>query len=143
MSNPRPLRIACLHGFRQNANRFRRKTGALRKALERPPSSSSASASPLAELVYLDAPFLMQSMPNIEPPLNSANSSENKVEEPKLPRLIFSPGDTTIGARDSNDPDVTQRSWWAAQASKYYGWEQSFDYLRDVFAEQVMNPSYP
>ncbi|XP_040005698.1 esterase OVCA2 [Xiphias gladius] len=40
-----PLRVLCIHGYRQNGNSFREKTGALRKLLKKQ-----------VELVYLSAP---------------------------------------------------------------------------------------
>ena len=40
-----PLRVLCIHGYRQNGGSFREKTGALRKLLKKQ-----------VELVYLDAP---------------------------------------------------------------------------------------
>uniref|UniRef100_A0A8C5WVU3 Esterase OVCA2 n=1 Tax=Laticauda laticaudata TaxID=8630 RepID=A0A8C5WVU3_LATLA len=44
-ARPRELRLLCLHGYGQNAERFRGRTGALRKALRG-----------RAQLLYLDAP---------------------------------------------------------------------------------------
>ncbi|GJQ12733.1 hypothetical protein GpartN1_g4524.t1 [Galdieria partita] len=45
------MRILCLHGFRQNANSFRKRTGAVRKALE-----SKANCT----LEYIDAPHVVE-----------------------------------------------------------------------------------
>lgn len=44
-----PLRVLCIHGYRQNGNSFRDKTGALRKLLKKQ-----------VELVYLSAPLSVQ-----------------------------------------------------------------------------------
>ncbi|XP_037324412.2 esterase OVCA2 [Pungitius pungitius] len=44
-----PLRVLCIHGYRQNGSSFREKTGALRKLLKKQ-----------AELVYLSAPHCVQ-----------------------------------------------------------------------------------
>ncbi|XP_031713384.1 esterase OVCA2 [Anarrhichthys ocellatus] len=44
-----PLRVLCIHGYRQNGSSFRIKTGALRKLLKKH-----------AELVYLSAPHCVQ-----------------------------------------------------------------------------------
>lgn len=44
-----PLRVLCVHGYRQNGGSFREKTGALRKLLKKH-----------AELVYLSAPHCVQ-----------------------------------------------------------------------------------
>ncbi len=47
-----PLRILCIHGYRQNGSSFREKTGALRKILKKQ-----------VELVYISAP---QQVPAIQ-----------------------------------------------------------------------------
>lgn len=78
MSTKRPLKIACLHGYCQNSQVFRRKSGGIRKSLERNVAavrrstySESTSQSPttsafqedslhLAEFEYLDAPFVLE-----------------------------------------------------------------------------------
>lgn len=44
-----PLRILCLHGYRQNGSMFREKTGSLRKILKKQ----------VAEFVFIDAPHLI------------------------------------------------------------------------------------
>ncbi|KAK5850858.1 hypothetical protein PBY51_001697 [Eleginops maclovinus] len=44
-----PLRVLCIHGYRQNGSSFREKTGALRKLLKKQ-----------VELVYLSAPHSVQ-----------------------------------------------------------------------------------
>lgn len=44
-----PLRILCIHGYRQNGSSFREKTGALRKLLKKQ-----------VELVYMNAPLTVQ-----------------------------------------------------------------------------------
>ncbi|XP_033834282.1 esterase OVCA2 [Periophthalmus magnuspinnatus] len=44
-----PLRILCIHGYRQNSGSFREKTGALRKLLKKS-----------VELVFMDAPLSVQ-----------------------------------------------------------------------------------
>ncbi|XP_068572630.1 esterase OVCA2 [Cebidichthys violaceus] len=44
-----PLRVLCIHGYRQNGSSFREKTGALRKLLKKH-----------VELVYLSAPHCVQ-----------------------------------------------------------------------------------
>ncbi|XP_020778807.2 LOW QUALITY PROTEIN: esterase OVCA2 [Boleophthalmus pectinirostris] len=45
-----PLRILCIHGYRQNSGSFREKTGALRKLLKKS-----------VELVFMEAPLSVQS----------------------------------------------------------------------------------
>lgn len=143
MSNPpRPLRIACLHGFRQNAQRFRQKTGALRKSLERNihlidpslDSSSSSDAVALAELVYIDAPFIVERI------LEEDIDPDTK---PQM-RTIYSPNAPAFSSlRSAVDSDktlknLTQRTWWAHEGRSYTGWQQSKEYLRAHFAEQVL-----
>ncbi|XP_062289358.1 esterase OVCA2 [Scomber scombrus] len=44
-----PLRVLCIHGYRQNSSSFREKTGALRKLLKKQ-----------VELVYMSAPLSVQ-----------------------------------------------------------------------------------
>lgn len=48
-----PLRILCIHGYRQNGNSFREKTGALRKLLKKQ-----------VELVYISAPHQVPAIEN-------------------------------------------------------------------------------
>lgn len=48
-----PLRILCIHGYRQNGNSFREKTGALRKLLKKQ-----------VELVYISAPHQVPAIQN-------------------------------------------------------------------------------
>lgn len=148
MSSRRPLRIACLHGYRQNAQRFRHKTGGLRKSLERNinlirPSSHSNSVSQtpssdrlaLAELVYIDAPFVVEKVLHQDP----------ATDTPPRERVVFSPNIIVSNAsRDPNDPtrnknvkDLTQRTWWEIEGRIYAGWDQSKEYLRAQFAEKV------
>ncbi|XP_030293011.1 esterase OVCA2 [Sparus aurata] len=50
-----PLRVLCIHGYRQNGSSFREKTGALRKLLKKQ-----------VELVYLSAPHSVQQAPDKE-----------------------------------------------------------------------------
>lgn len=52
-----PLRILCIHGYRQNGNSFREKTGALRKLLKKH-----------VELVYMSAPLSVQQTSSEETP---------------------------------------------------------------------------
>lgn len=48
-----PLRILCIHGYRQNGNSFREKTGALRKLLKKS-----------VELIFMNAPHSVQQQAN-------------------------------------------------------------------------------
>ncbi|XP_021406653.2 esterase OVCA2 [Lonchura striata] len=56
MAAARPLRLLALHGYRQSARRFRRRAGALRKALRG-----------RAELVAIDAPHLLPAAAEDDP----------------------------------------------------------------------------
>ncbi|XP_021447303.2 esterase OVCA2 isoform X2 [Oncorhynchus mykiss] len=56
-----PLRILCIHGYRQNSGSFREKTGALRKLLKK-----------YVELVYMSAPHRV-------PQTGDAQGKENEV----------------------------------------------------------------
>lgn len=44
-----PLRVLCIHGYRQNGGTFREKTGAFRKLLKKQ-----------VELIFVDAPLSVQ-----------------------------------------------------------------------------------
>lgn len=57
-----PLRVLCIHGYRQNSSSFREKTGALRKLLKKQ-----------VELVYLSAPHSVQQV-NSEAPAKENGS---------------------------------------------------------------------
>ncbi|KAM3602032.1 uncharacterized protein V6R79_023390 [Siganus canaliculatus] len=56
-----PLRVLCIHGYRQNSGSFREKTGALRKLLKKQ-----------VELVYVSAPH------SVPPPANSEEVPEKE-----------------------------------------------------------------
>lgn len=147
MSNRKTLRIACLHGYCQNSTVFRKKTGGLRKSLERSVNTVRAAVSypaldtsderddgiPLAQLIYLDAPFVL------EDKLLAAHSPPATRESDKF-MTVFRP---VVYAGNENgcskEEDTTRRSWWAAEGDgkKYVGWEQSLQYIRDAFREQV------
>lgn len=58
-----PLRVLCIHGYRQNATSFREKTGALRKLLKKH-----------VELVYVSAPLSVQQV-NTEEVADKQNDS--------------------------------------------------------------------
>lgn len=65
-----PLRILCIHGYRQNANSFREKTGALRKLLKKQ-----------VELVYISAPHqvpAIQTETNQEPEKTASSGEEDQ-----------------------------------------------------------------
>ncbi|KAI0559087.1 Serine hydrolase (FSH1) [Gracilaria domingensis] len=136
----RPLRIACLHGYCQSSLSFRRKTGALRKSLTRPiaalqadvesgSSTPSYGDTPIAELVYIDAPFALEE--HLTPPTTplSYPAGENNY-------AVLRPAPIRFEAFSAT-PDPTPRTWWVAerQASVYVGVDQTIAYLKDVFRE--------
>lgn len=128
----RPLKILCLHGYCQNAQVFRRKTGALRKSIERsvsavrrslPPSTNGGATGvsreesfPLAELHYIDA---LHVLPDADPAPSPAYSTTPE---------------TSVTATTALDR--TRRSWWRAEQSAehggftYTGWDASLAMLR-------------
>ncbi|XP_016394594.1 ovarian cancer-associated gene 2 protein homolog [Sinocyclocheilus rhinocerous] len=65
-----PLRILCIHGYRQNGSSFREKTGALRKILKKQ-----------VELVYISAPHhvpAIQNQANREPEKTASGGDEDQ-----------------------------------------------------------------
>lgn len=147
MSSHRPLRIACLHGFRHNAQFCRHQTRGLRKSLERDLHlilSDSANASsptrpahaeplPLAELVYIDAPFV------IEKVLSDDSDGNSPVAERTVysPKIITKASAADATGRSNKVRDLTHRTWWTLEGRVYTGWQQSKEYLRTKFAEKV------
>lgn len=69
-----PLRVLCIHGYRQNSGSFREKTGALRKLLKKH-----------VELVYLSAPHSVQQGNSEEAPEkeNNLEPGPRDDEDPK------------------------------------------------------------
>lgn len=64
----KPLRILCLHGYRQNGTMFREKTGSLRKLLKKH----------VAEFVFIDAPHIIPAQDNTnEQDLNATAASRS------------------------------------------------------------------
>lgn len=57
MANVKPLKILCIHGYRQNAKMFKEKTGALRKMLKK----------------YIDCDFI--TAPHLVPPGNKGSAA--------------------------------------------------------------------
>ena len=60
-----PLRILCLHGYRQNGHMFREKTGSLRKLLKKQ----------VAEFVYIDAPHVIPAAHENDHELDAASAN--------------------------------------------------------------------
>lgn len=142
-TSPSPLRIACLHGFRQNAQLFRRKTGGLRKSLERDISLVQGGSSksrkgprmPMAQLHYLNAPFILE---RIEKDLAIDHTSEHQGRA--YFRAVYSPREAHSageGSTESQENDATERTWLMAEGTEYVGWDKTFHFLRDQFAERV------
>ncbi|CAN8075936.1 unnamed protein product [Agarophyton chilense] len=137
----KPLRIACLHGYCQNSLSFRRKTGSLRKSLTRStervradlsssPFTPADDNSPLCELVYLDAPFVVEqhlTAPATPLSYKDPNSDNYAVLRPTNIRF-----QATYGS-----PESAPRAWWIAdrQRTTYIGLNHTISYLADVFKE--------
>lgn len=64
------LRILCLHGYRQNGNMFREKTGSFRKLLKKH----------VAEFVFIDAPHLIPVQDNTNEQDTSATAANRSNE---------------------------------------------------------------
>lgn len=67
-----PLRVLCIHGYRQNASSFREKTGALRKLLKKN-----------VELVYVSAPHSVQQVNNEEALEKEKSSAPGGDDDPR------------------------------------------------------------
>jgi len=63
-AKPRPLKILCIHGYRQNAQSFREKTGSFRKMLKK----------------YIECNFI--TAPHLVPPNNEGSAAWGNVEPP-------------------------------------------------------------
>eukprot|EP00177_Eucheuma_denticulatum_P000703 GFKZ01001268.1.p1 GENE.GFKZ01001268.1~~GFKZ01001268.1.p1 ORF type:complete len:267 (+),score=17.29 GFKZ01001268.1:379-1179(+) len=142
-ASPPPLQIACLHGFRQNAQLFRRKTGGLRKSLERDISLLQGGSSksrkgprrPMAQLHYLDAPFILE---RIEKDLAIDHTVDHQGRA--YFRAVYSPREAHSageGSTGSQQVDATERTWLMAEGTEYVGWDKTFQFLRKEFAERV------
>lgn len=105
---PRPLRLLCLHGYRQSASVFRARTGALRKALGRGRTGGGA----LAELIYLDAPFVVEreDTPPPPPPQPSPPSATGG-DFPAVPTTAVAVADRAAAAPAGAAPRTHQRTW--------------------------------
>lgn len=144
----RPLKILCLHGYCQNSQLFRRKSGSIRKTLERSVNAVRRSnelhqqydddddeAFPLARFEYIEAPFILQDK------LNSGNNSTIKNESDKY-NSVCSPSTSISVASSSKDKvtiDRTKRSWWQAEdgGGVYHGWELSLRHICTAFQQNV------
>ena len=114
-----PLRVLCLHGYRQNGTMFREKTGSLRKLLKKH----------VAEFVYIDAPHLI--------PNDASNEQEARENE----RGIFlSRSFVQLHLFSSLS------GWWFSAPEQTYdplattscdrGFNESIDFLLKYLAEQ-------
>lgn len=112
MADGKRLRILCIHGYRQNAQTFREKTGALRKLVKK-----------YADLDYITAPHRV-------PPGNMGSAAwgnQPKPEETENPEQQTDPG---------------ERGWWFSREDEYFkstdysdvsvGFEESIEMLRRV-----------
>mmetsp|Transcript_2147 Transcript_2147/g.3779 ORF Transcript_2147/g.3779 Transcript_2147/m.3779 type:complete len:237 (+) Transcript_2147:157-867(+) len=106
------MRILCLHGYLQTAEVFRKRTGALRRALEKSNKSKTPSQDPI-QLLYLDAPLLV-------PDPNHSDDDKNNNNNTASTRL-YTPGG---------------RSWWFAHGEQngnsleYQYWNETLTYIR-------------
>lgn len=113
------LKILCIHGYRQNAQSFREKTGSFRKALKKS-----------AEFVYITAPHLV-------PPGNMGRAAWTPVEQDN---------ESKLSALDSNGSQSQQegegeRGWWFSREDDYFKAVDHSDMVKgyDVSLEQVVN----
>ncbi|XP_077978432.1 esterase OVCA2-like isoform X3 [Glandiceps talaboti] len=79
------LKILCIHGYRQNAQSFRERTGSLRKILKK-----------VAEFVFITAP-------NVVPPLEGASNSGDGSQADDQCGWWFSRQDDYFDASDKTD----------------------------------------
>ncbi|GFS27680.1 ovarian cancer-associated gene 2 protein homolog [Elysia marginata] len=112
MAENKKLRILCIHGYRQNAQSFREKTGALRKILKK-----------YAELEYITAPHKV-------PPGNMGSAAWG---DRSNPAEVENMGQET---------GPGERGWWFSREDEYFkstdysdvsvGFEESMDMLQKV-----------
>lgn len=106
-----PLRVLCIHGYRQNGGSFREKTGALRKLLKKS-----------VELVFVDAPFSVHS-PDVCSPSPDCETSPSPAVEADARGWWFS--------------DIEARSFSAQQQCEVsLGLDQSVAAVRDAIRTQ-------
>ncbi|CAF0799745.1 unnamed protein product [Adineta ricciae] len=103
-----PLRILCLHGYRQNGTMFREKTGSLRKLLKKH----------VAEFVFIDAPHIILAQDNTNEQDSNATATSRSNER----GWWFSSSDQTY------DP--------LAVTSCDLGFNESLDYVTKYINEQ-------
>ncbi|XP_022594658.1 esterase OVCA2 [Seriola dumerili] len=106
-----PLRVLCIHGYRQNGSSFREKTGALRKLLKKQ-----------VELVYMSAPHSVQQASSEAPEKeNGSGPGPGGDEDPR--GWWFS--------------DVQARSFSAQQqCEESLGIEESVSFVREALKAQ-------
>ncbi|GAB0491887.1 hypothetical protein MMPV_003142 [Pyropia vietnamensis] len=137
----RPLRLLCLHGYRQSASVFHARTGALRKALGRalPAAEGRPSGGALAELIYLDAPFVVVPSEGPPPP------------PPSPPSPPFGTGGgnpagsssaVAVSARAASTPisaarRTQQRTWGLPNPDETTGWPAARRYLVAALIEHA------
>ncbi|ESP03179.1 hypothetical protein LOTGIDRAFT_224587 [Lottia gigantea] len=85
MSSNQLLRILCIHGYRQNEQSFRERTGAFRKLTKK-----------YAELVFITAP-------NVVPPLESLEENSTDTKNDDQRGWWFSRSDDYFRAQDETD----------------------------------------
>nr|XP_020499747.1 esterase OVCA2 [Labrus bergylta] len=109
-----PVRVLCIHGYRQNSGSFREKTGSLRKLLKKQ-----------VELVYLSAPHSVQQATSEDAPEKETNSGRGPGGDEDPKGWWFS--------------DIQARSFSAQQeCEESLGLEESVSVVRE--AVKVMGP---
>ncbi|KAA8494641.1 Esterase OVCA2 [Porphyridium purpureum] len=105
------LRVLMLHGFRQNAAVFRRRTGAFRKAVAKQLKEKDMSI----EFVFLDAPLVV-------------TSDHEAVAEESKQRSWWDANALSVDS-DSSNGDETQ-------AFRYAHWEETVKYIKVFCSSQ-------
>ncbi|KAK1866451.1 hypothetical protein I4F81_008969 [Pyropia yezoensis] len=138
----RPLRLLCLHGYRQSASVFRARTGALRKALGRPLSSPEGcpGGGALAELIYLDAPFVVEREdtpppPPPPPPSPLSGTGGDSLAGPTSPVAVDAR--SAAAASPGAAPRAQQRTWGLPNPDETAGWPAALRYLRAALVEHA------
>ncbi|BFZ00635.1 hypothetical protein BsWGS_03674 [Bradybaena similaris] len=97
----RPLKILCIHGYRQNAKAFTEKTGSFRKIVKK-----------YADLVYISAPHKV--------PPGNLGSAAWASQPPSSSR-----SEAADGAGETDGKDSDERGWWFSREDDYF---KSTDY---------------
>jgi len=105
---PRPLKVLCIHGYRQNAQSFREKTGSFRKMLKK----------------YIECDFI--TAPHLVPPNNEGSAAWANVETQKVEHSEGSENPGERGWWFSSEDDYF-KSTHVSDVSK--GFEEAIDMI--------------